>query len=194
MIAYNDIRLLDDKDLLINLRSGNAVAFDEIYKRYWKSLYGEAYKRLKNKNDSFDVVQNVFVDIWAKRDTLKIQQLKAYLFQATRYQVYKIFIQSARKSYFPKLLEEIISSKHSADYKLLDKEINSELQKWIKGLPKQRRTAFILRFEESLSIHEISLKLGISPKTVKNQLTHAYKWVKRHAKEFVTFLMLLRIF
>ena len=124
MIAHLEYCLLNDNILLGYLRNGDNLAFEEIYKRYWQALLNAAYKRLQNKDASMDVLQNVFTDLWAKKETSGIQNLKAYLFQATRFQSYKYFSKNHHNSPFYNLLDDILVSSSSADEILMDKEMD----------------------------------------------------------------------
>jgi len=75
------------------LRQGDETAFDEIYLRYWKKFYNEAYKRLRNAELCEELVQDVFADLWIKRGHAAIENLEAYMSTAVRYQVFPIWLQ-----------------------------------------------------------------------------------------------------
>src|ERR1700712_3807820 len=97
--------LQSDCILLNQLRTGDNLAFEEIYKRYWQVLLNTAYKRLQNKDASKDIVQNVFTDLWAKKETSEIHDLKAYLQQATKFQAYKYLSKNHLNSPFYNLFD-----------------------------------------------------------------------------------------
>ena len=80
-----------DQDLTALLKDGVEAAFDEIYDRYWKKLYNEAYKRLGHAELSEEVVQDVFVDLWKNIEQRDIQTLYPYLLTAVRYQVFIVY-------------------------------------------------------------------------------------------------------
>src|SRR6202000_1639091 len=83
------IQILEDKELTDLLKDGNEPAFTEIYNRYWDKLYFIAYKLLKDTNAAEEIVQEVFLMIWKKRDSLNIKSLTQYLAAMTRYAVYR---------------------------------------------------------------------------------------------------------
>ncbi len=185
MFAYMGNGLLCDSILLEHFRNGDNLAFEEIYKRYWHVLLNTAYKRLQNADASKDVVQNVFTDLWARRNVAEISNLKAYLYQATKFQSYKYFSKFHLNSPFYELLDDMLVSGCSADENLLDKEINILLQKWIEALPGKRKTIFLLRFKHRLTTNEIAGRLNVSQKTVQNQLGVAGSWMKKNIESLL---------
>jgi RNA polymerase sigma-70 factor (ECF subfamily) len=56
---------LSDEQLFLLIKQGSSPAFDEIYNRYWYTLFNSAYKRLRDKEICSDVVQDIFTDLWA---------------------------------------------------------------------------------------------------------------------------------
>ena len=191
MIAHLEYCLLSDNTLLSYLRNGDNLAFEEIYKRYWQALLNATFKRLQNKDASMDVLQNVFTDLWAKKETSEIQNLKAYLFQATRFQSYKYFSRNHHNSPFYNLLDDLLVSSSSADEILMDKEMDGLLQQWIEALPGKRKKIFLLHFKDKLSTHEIAGQLGVSQKTVQNQLGIAGNWMKKNIESLLLLVVLL---
>ena len=90
-----------EQHLLYALSQGDESAFAEIYKSYWKLLHDTAYKRLGDEDQAKDVVQDIFVKLWHQRETLEIDNLKAYLQSAARYQVYNLIAkQKVNDTYF----------------------------------------------------------------------------------------------
>ena len=89
MIVVHAVDLLDDNELTLLLQQGNEPAFTEIYNRYWDKLYFIAYKLLKDTDAAEEIVQDVFLILWKKRDALNIKSLTQYLAAMTRYAVYR---------------------------------------------------------------------------------------------------------
>lgn len=162
-----------DKELSELLRIGDQSAYTIIYERYWESLYRSAYKRLKNKEQCQDIIQIVLSDLWRRREEVIIEDLAAYLHTAIRFQVFK---QISRKPASNKFLDEfdtLLTSPVQADDDLQEKEILSLVKLWINALPAKRRAIFLMYAEDELSTRQIAEKLGISQKTVQNQLNTA---------------------
>lgn len=78
-----------DDQLLSLLHTNNESAYTEIFNRYWKAMFVTANNILQNKDAAQDIVQEVFTSLWQRRHETDISSLKSYLYQATRFQVFK---------------------------------------------------------------------------------------------------------
>lgn len=160
----------NDIELLLSLKNGERSAFEQIFNRYWSSLYDAAYKRLKDKGQCKDIIQDVFADLWIRREKVRIENLEAYLHTAIRFQIFKNASRNKISPVFIELYDSIASSPYHPGLELEEKELEELAQVWIDSLPEKRRKIFQLHFREHLSTKEIAEKLGISQKTVQNQL------------------------
>ena len=141
-----------------------------LYNRYWELVYNTAYKRLNDSGLCKDIVQDLFLDIWERRSSIQIENFPGYINKATKYIVYKIVAnQSSNISFYDKF-ESTINCIVNANDIISDKELKMVAKLWLNALPPKKRAIFILHFQENLSTKEIALKLGISQKTVQNQL------------------------
>ncbi len=159
-----------DPELVLLLQQGVEEAFDEIYRRYWKSLFNEAHKRLKESAFAEEVVQDVFVDLWVNRSSRNIVQLYPYLRTAVRYQVFMLYKKHRKMPCFEEPLEHMSFSHDKADSHFFLKELLDGIQAWLTQQPEKRREIFRLRYLEQLSTREIAEELDITQKTVQNQL------------------------
>ena len=166
----------EDK-LLLSLAQGEMKSFEEIFNRHWSSLFDSAYRRLNNKEQCKDIVQDVFADLWIRRGTVQIENLGAYLHAAVRFQVFRLASRN-RLTTFVELFETIASSPFGADNLLVDKELEDIAQSWIDSLPEKRRQIFLLHFRENLTTKEIAERLQISQKTAQNQLGRAAQYLR----------------
>lgn len=156
--------------LLDQLSKSDHQAFDAIYMRYWRLLFIAADKRLKNIQQSEDIVQNVFMGLWNKREFLKIDNLEAYLFTAVRYEVLNFITRSKKTMFFHRLLEEIIMDTGTADAKILTDEMMELVLAYAQTLPLKRRCIFMEHLQTNASTKEIADLLQVTQKTVQNQL------------------------
>jgi RNA polymerase sigma-70 factor (family 1) len=181
-----------DQDELVRLLSQNdGESFSKIYRLLWPSLFNTAYKRLGDKEKCEDIVQNVFVDLWLRKDKISISNLSAYLHTAVRFQVYKYASGMSSNSEFFNVLEQTIDSSFKADENLLSKELYNLVQLWIEALPKKRRKIFLLHYFENLSTGQIAAELNISQKTVQNQLNTATIEIKARFSHLLLLILLL---
>src|SRR4051812_40575924 len=89
-MSFKNDEIWPDEKLLELIRAGDRHAFEMIFNKYWSKLYRSAYNILRDRQTSEDLVQELLVQLWIKRDSLKIESLSAFLYAATRYQVFKI--------------------------------------------------------------------------------------------------------
>ncbi|WP_298367448.1 RNA polymerase sigma-70 factor [uncultured Lutibacter sp.] len=184
---------LDDDILLERLKAGDNQALTEIYNTYWKSLFLSSYSLLKNKEVCEDIIQDVFVDIWKKRETIKITiSLKAYLYACTRYKVYDYFRKN-KKGVNVDLIENLNTRIYQATpaTKLMHKELVEHINSVVDSLPKKCREIYILSREEQLSHKEIAQKLNISTKTIESHITRALKTLRTSMGGLVSLEMII---
>jgi len=183
---------LSDDRLLQLMSIGDQLAFTAIYRKHWAQLYNATFKRLQDHDQCYDVLQNVFADLWIRRDDLNIENLLAYLHGAVRFQVYKVVHRQQRHHVFFDSFESLLTSPAS-DETTLEKELNELLNAWIATLPERRRQIFKMRYEMDLSTNEIALKLNISQKTVQNQLNTASTELRSKLAGLLTLLVVLSV-
>lgn len=167
-------RLWNDERLLESIQADDRIAFEIIYNRYWSKLYLSAFGILKDRQASEDIIQEIFTQLWVKRNTTQIETLKSYLFTAIRFQVFKTIRNTKVRADLLSQIEQNNFDDSTKEY-LIEKEINTLFDASIAELPDRCREIFILSRKEFLSVKEIAERLGISPKTVENQITIAIK-------------------
>lgn len=181
-----------DEQLLQLLIQDDQSAFETIYTRYWLRLYDAAYQRLKNEMQSEDIVQDIFVKLWNRRSDLHIQNLPAYLHTAVRFRVYSYVERNAVSKHFYAPFESITMADSSkADTLVLDKELLSLLHLYIETLPAKRKEIFLMYIKDHLTTGEIADRLGISQKTVQNQLGTSMQGFRKQVAPMVLMLALM---
>lgn len=183
----------DEKTLLQQLSQHNEQALTLLYKAHWQNLFLAAYNVLKDKKACEDIVQEIFLQLWMRRQSLDIRQsLSAYLATAVRYQVYHHLRQAARRVVLPEahLANQPVSG---CDEGLLKKDLHGRVHRAVEELPEKCRLIYRLSRDEQLTHKEIAVRLNISIKTVENQLTIALRRV-RHCLEASSFIGLLPLF
>ncbi|MVN20473.1 RNA polymerase sigma-70 factor [Mucilaginibacter arboris] len=170
-----------DIELTKLLKSGDHIAFTELYHRYWKLLLGIAYHYTKDKPVAEEVVQEVFVGIWNRRELIEIQSFKAYMATAVKFSVFKYIHREAHR----KLLAETQYQQEtvSMDDKLIESRF---LQEYINGiveqLPDKCKLVFKYSRQQGKSTSEIASQMGIAEKTVEAHLTKGLKTLKAALK------------
>lgn len=177
---------LTDAKLLSLVKEGNKEAFDCIYKKYWHILLDEAYKRLKSKEESEEIVQELFIHLWCKRQEIHLtHSFSTYISVALKY---RIFNHIRKKITEEKHLEFIrMNEPHYSEMveeRILYNDLHSAYKKEIENLPERCREIYNLRREENLSFKEIAEKLDISVNTVDKQLGKALKRLREKLKDY----------
>lgn len=159
-----------EEKILGLIEQKNAKGLQLLFDLYFDNLFNYAFKLTSNKEDSEDVVQTVFLDLWEKGNLRKIRDLKPYLYQMAKFQVYKVW---SKRENISDLLEDYneILAEENAHLFYEHSELNSEINQIIDSLPQGCRQVFELSRNEGLSLDEIASKLNLSKQTVKNQLS-----------------------
>jgi len=175
--SLKDYTKYSDADLVMFVRKNDHHAFTEIYNRYWKKLLLSAYHRIRHYQDSQEIVQHIFIDIWKRRESWQLSySLSSYLFAAVKYQVINFFALRAGTLRSQKLAEEypMNNSSHRIDLQ----ELQSEVSSVIEGLPEKCRLVFRLSREHEYTHKRIALELGIAEKTVQAHISLALRRLK----------------
>jgi RNA polymerase sigma-70 factor (ECF subfamily) len=180
-----------DAQLLQKIAEGCRHSFNTLYEKYWENTYASVYKRLKDADLAKDLVQEIFTHIWFKRETLQIDNLPAYLHVAARNRVFKQVAREKLTHPFFDVLETLPSLYQQTDSDLLAKEFFKAYESLVNTLPAKKQRIFRLRFEEDLSTKDIAGQLGLSRKTVQNQLTNAVAYLKTALFFLLIFILIL---
>jgi RNA polymerase sigma-70 factor (ECF subfamily) len=175
MTPYNSFT---DAELIDLLKSGDENAFTEIYNRYWKLLFKTAYNILQDFAAVQDITQNIFISLWERRNEAKIQTLKPYLQQATRFAVFRaIKEQQTDKAFYERLAD--VTADILTDDPLIFKEQQELLKNIINALPEDCREAFRLSREDNMTYKQIAASLGISEKTVEKRILKSLQYIRK---------------
>lgn len=164
---------LDDKIVVENLKKGDVLSFDSIFKKYNKKVYYFALSYLKNREEAQDVVQEVFMNLWRYRDQISDNYVfSKYLFKIAYNATCKIF---RKQSSDKKQLEEVVrntvlednSTNLSIEYNSLLETANTLIEK----MPVCQKNIYLLSINENLTTEQIAQKLNISKKTVENYMS-----------------------
>lgn len=170
-----------EQQLLSALRFGNEGALRQIFDRHYPLLLTDIYRLIPDESTCQDLAQELFVDLWNKRESLDIHtSLRAYLRRAAVNKSLN-YIKAHRKFQ----LEEADDWGHLPDTSAQDTQkrekqetLEEALHQAINALPEKCRIVFNLSRFEHYSHREIAEKLGISVKTIENQITKAMKMLR----------------
>ncbi|RFS14641.1 RNA polymerase sigma-70 factor [Emticicia sp. C21] len=184
---------LSEQEIVGAIRQGNERVFEVIFRKYYQSLCNYANSMLKEIDESEEVVQNLFSGIWEKRTELEISiSLKSYLYRAVHnHCLNRIKHLKIREEYQQYANSYYESSYESVSQSVMKNELEQKIEEAIDKLPEQCRLIFRLSRFEELKYHEIAEQLGISPKTVENQIGKALKILRVELAEYLPLIILL---
>lgn len=174
------------------IKEGNQIAFEMIFKTYYKPLCHYAHSFLNDKNEAEEVVQTTFIKIWEKKNELSVQSsLKAYLYSMVRNGCLNVIKHEKVKQLHTKWhVQETERSRELVEEKVLSNDLESKIYLAMKALPEQCRLVFQLSRFEELKYQEIADQLQISVKTVENQMGKALKIMRVQLKEYLPLYLL----
>ena len=168
--------------LFAEIKNGSEQAFNKAFDLYYSPLCFFADKVLHDFDLSRSVVQQVFVDLWIKRDRLQIDSLQSYLYQSVRNASLDVLKHKKAESKYLATLEKEESGQVN-DF-IEEAELAERINKAIQNLPEKCREVFVLcRFEE-LKYTEIAAHLNISVKTVEMQISIALKKLRKELSDY----------
>ena len=187
--------LVSETLLIEQLLARNEKAFEATFKRYYKPLHAYAFTIVKDEAVAEDIVQQVFFRIWKNAENLHIHSsIAAYLYRSVNNESlnhlkHEKLVVAHQKATAPQMKEE----RDSAAGKILHKELEQKIREALNTLPEHCRTVFQLSRFENLKYQEIADRLGISIKTVENQMGKALKILRIQLIDLLPFLLILII-
>lgn len=173
------------------MQKGDDSAFDRIYKLYWEIVYAAAWKRVQDEQIAKDIVQEVFISLWERRESLEIQQsLQGYLLSSAKYKIVDYFRKTIRQERHTEDLRLLLTEQYTMD--TLDiEDSEKQLEQALQFLPEKMRRIFEMSRKEEKTIQEISAELNLSSQTVKNQLSNALKILRSRLAYTLTILLVI---
>ncbi|WP_312185822.1 RNA polymerase sigma-70 factor [Sphingobacterium sp.] len=163
-----------EKQWLVSLQRSDREAFADIYDFYWKKLLSIAFTLTKNKETAEEIVQEVFVSLWNRREDVQISSLSHYLATAVKFSSFKSLQRARRREEI--LSSEILQVPYQQDQNTIDARFLQEyLHGVVDSLPERCRLVFQLSRDEHYSNREIATELQISEKAVEANITRALK-------------------
>lgn len=187
--------LVSETLLVEQLLAQNEKAFETVFKRYYKALHSYAFTIVKEEDLAEDIVQQVFFRIWQNAGNLRIQSsIAAYLYRSVNNEsLNHLKHQKLVVAHQKETAQHMKEERDSAAGKILHKELEENIREALITLPEHCRTVFQLSRFENLKYQEIADRLGISIKTVENQMGKALKMLRIQLIDLLPFLIILII-
>lgn len=190
MSMRKDFSTYTDEELFLLVKQGHKDAFEDIYKRFWQELLDAAYRRVKVQEAAMELVQNLLVDLYLKRETISLNtSLRNYLHTSLKNRVLNnVRSQLVRNTYQQHVLNDSGLYQSDAASTLQLKELQRHIDESCASMPEKCREVFYLSRREQLSYQHIARQLNISVNTVEKHMVKALKILRSHLKQYHYFL------
>lgn len=186
---------LTDELLLVELRNNDEQAFREIYQRYWKKLYHLACRKIESVEVVEELVQDVFLNLWERRATARINHLEAYLTTAIRYSVINhIKTLMVHDKFLDHSLRYSSASVNATDEQVDLDDLIIRMEIALNELPEKTRQVFRLNRIEYKSVKEVSSQLNLPQRTVEYHLHLAIRSLKVLLREFLVICLTQKLY
>jgi RNA polymerase sigma-70 factor, ECF subfamily len=168
--------------LMERVKDSDTEAFRVLFDRYQPIMFRQVLFSTRQADPAHDIVQETFVRIWARRASLRPHQ--SFLALALSI-CHNLVLDSVKHRKVRERLEEEVPrpalSEGDDPYEALQRSLLEEQLSMVinENLGERCRTVFLLSRFEEMTHREIAELLGVSPKTVENQINHALKVLRR---------------
>ncbi|BAV07544.1 RNA polymerase sigma-70 factor, ECF subfamily [Filimonas lacunae] len=180
------IREYSDEELFTQIKDGKHWAFAELYNRYWEKLLVVASNKLNDVFLAQEVVQNLFIDVWTRREKIVIQKTaNIYLAAALKYKVINARLERTKaRQKSGEYTDDSFVAPANAHETLSFQELQQQLETIVTGLPEKCRLVYQMSRHDGFSNKEIASQLDISEKAVEANLTRALRVLREKLKYF----------
>lgn len=185
---------LPDIDLWNAFVNGDREAFSTLFRRFYPLLFQYGNKIISDTEVVEDAIQELFLELWQKPSTQPLRSVKAYLLQALKFKLYKVF---RRNVFTSNEKEENYGFELSKETLLIDEEENDERIKKICSVleqlsPRQKEVIY-LKIYKGLSYEEVSDVMQLNYQVVRNLLCTALKAFKKLCALLAVSLIFLNV-
>jgi RNA polymerase sigma-70 factor (ECF subfamily) len=168
-----------DEKVYNNVKAGDVKSFEILFERYYHSLCNFAFLYLKHEGQSEEVVSDVFVNLWNRRNEIDIHtSFKSLLYVSTRNAAISL-LRKNRPGLVYDIVDINVTDNITPETLLLNSELEDAIEKLIGGLPKVSGLVLRMKKIDGLRYKEIAVVLEISEKTVENHISQALKKIRK---------------
>ncbi len=182
----NSLERKGDEELMLEIKAGNMLAFDALYRKYSGRLYKFAFSLIKVPEEAENIVQDVFLKLWLNREKVdKATSVKYYVFSIAYHSSISLLRKKIRESRYIEFLQskqEVSGEPASVDAEF--NELNEKLDRILETLPSRQREIYRLHRVEGMKHSEIAEKLGISTNTIETHLSRALKTIRQQLGDY----------
>lgn len=167
---------------LDNVKQGDYKSFHVIYDLYVDRIYFFVIKFIKSRDQTNDIVQDVFIRIWEKRNQIDLSKsFEGFLFKIAKNEVLNTFSRSKREeSILQEIMFESIKFLNTTENNLEMIETSQLIQEGINQLPSQQKKIFELCKMEGLTYEQAAAELNLSVSTINTQMVNALRFLRNY--------------
>lgn len=176
-----------EPELITRWQQGDEKAFDFLYRKYFLLLVNIAIKKVGSPEIAEELVQDIFLNVYIKRNTLLPDaELAPYLFTALKNRIYDYYRKKlSEKKYARSVNAKIyVVSGDDTHEQLEAKELHEQLYERLQEMPERRKEIFLMR-QDGIPNKEIAERLNISINTVESQIHKALRFLKSSIVNFL---------
>lgn len=180
-MAKKAVHQLEAEDMLLQrAAAGDRGAYAVIYQFYLPKLYHYLYGIIRSKEDTEEILQDIFLKLWENRTDLKeIRTLNSYLYKIARNRLLNVYDhEKVRRKAMTYIGRDGEATVNSTEKDLIFREYGAIVQRALNQLPPKRRQVFEMSVQQELSHAQIAEAMHISKSMVKKQLVAANRYVK----------------
>lgn len=178
-----------DEQLSALLKQGDPEAFTEIFNRYTSLLYIHAYNKLRNETEAREVVQEMFVRLWDKREAIdEGNNLSGYLYRSVMNGIFNLIKHKKVVTVYAEAFYKTPRQTAGTDHLIREKQLQAYIQTEIENLPPRMREVFKLRRNDYLSNKEVAERLNITESTAADQMKKALKILRSRLGAYFIFM------
>lgn len=176
MPVISDIK--EELRLLAQLSKGDLPAFDRLYWHYHRAVYQNIFQLVRDTATAEDILQEVFLSLWEKRDTIRLDiSLGGWLFVSSYNRAVNVLKKRLREQSAADLIRDAFGGNDSDELMIREMRLQ-ELEEAIERLPGQKRKVFYLCKLKGYTYEETARALNISRHTVKEYLSDAVHQIR----------------
>ena len=172
-----------DKGTIYALAEGDHQAFQRVFRAFYSKVHAFAQGFIKNESDADDISQNVFINLWTKRDALHtVDNLDAYLYTITKHTILNHI--ASRKAFTIDIasMKETSASGVTVQEQIEANDMKLLVDMIVNNMPPQRQAVYRMSREEGLSNDVIAERMGLQKKTVENHINLALGDIRKMLK------------
>jgi RNA polymerase sigma-70 factor (ECF subfamily) len=176
---------LDEKNLLVKIAAGNEESFRHLYDLFADKVYTMAGSYLKSPLEAQDVVQDVFLKVWEKRNALPdVNNIAAWLHVLTRNHLINLLQKKIPSRAGERTSLQDTPAEEQEPAKQLDvKEMSSLIRAAVNGLPPRQQQVYRLSREQGMTLQQIAVSLGLSYDTIREYMNYALKNIRFYLQQ-----------